>query len=201
MQRRLLLVTETLESTADTVDDPELAALLEEFVRAVTAEGETVIDALEATNFGTFDALSSILGHFNGSHLYAARTVREEYGSNLPEDATNTLEELVELLGALAVARQSFKMLYMQYELAHLSKLLLIVGFPTLLGGGIFLMTYDTIVAAVDDPATLVLVVSAVVTLVFLPFVVLLVYTFRIASIASRTADFGPFVPRVDFDE
>lgn len=41
---------------------------------------------------------------------------------------------------------------------------------------------------------TLVVIVNIVVTFVFLPFIVLLVYTFRIATIASRTADFGPFV-------
>ncbi|AHF98629.1 hypothetical protein HALLA_06960 [Halostagnicola larsenii XH-48] len=192
---------ETLESTADTIDDPELAALLERFADAVTAEGEIVTDALETANFGTFDALSSILGHFNGAHLYAARTIREEHGSDLPETGADALEILVELLGYLAVARQSFKTLYMQYELAHLSKLLLVVGFPTLLGGGIFLMTYGSIVDAVGNSAVLVIVVSTVVTVVFLPFIVLLVYTFRIASIASRTADFGPFVPRVDFEE
>ncbi len=63
------------------------------------------------------------------------------------------------------------------------------------------MMAYGPIIEAVDDPTLLVLIVSTVVTLVFFPSVVLLVYTFRIASIASRTADFGPFVPRVDFDE
>ncbi|MDJ1431219.1 hypothetical protein [Halostagnicola sp. A-GB9-2] len=192
---------ETLESAADRVDDPELATLLEEFADAVTSEGKIVSDALEDADFGTFDALSSVLGHFNGAHLYAARTIREEYGSELPDDAADTLSVLVELFGHLAVARQSFKTLYMQHELAHLSKLLLVVGFPTLLGGGIFMMTYSSIIDAVGDPTLLVLVVSVVVTVVFLPFIVLLVYTFRIASIASRTADFGPFVPRVDFEE
>jgi len=107
----------------------------------------------------------------------------------------------VELFGKLAVARQTFKTLYMQYELAHLSKLLLYVGFPTLLGGGIFLMAYGPIVATVDDRTALVAIVSLVVTLVFLPFNVLLVYTLRIATIASRTADFGPFVPRVEIED
>ncbi|MHC3439620.1 hypothetical protein ACYJ1Y_16390 [Natrialbaceae archaeon A-gly3] len=142
-----------------------------------------------------------MLGHFNGAHLYAARTIRTHHAESLPPEAVETLETLVELLGQLAVARQTFKTLYMQYELAHLSKVLLYVGFPTLLGGGVFMMTYERIIVTVGDPALLVLVVSAVVTFVFLPFVVLLVYTFRIASIASRTADFGPFVPRVDFEE
>lgn len=89
----------------------------------------------------------------------------------------------------------------MQYELAHLSKLLLVVGFPTLLGGGIFMMAYPRIIETVEAPMPLVALVSVVVTFVFLPFIVLVVYTFRIASIASRTADFGPFVPRVEFTE
>ncbi|WP_199174747.1 hypothetical protein [Halegenticoccus soli] len=61
-------------------------------------------------------------------------------------------------------------------------------------------MSHGPTIAAVNDPTALALVVSTVVTLVFLPFVVLLVYTFRIATIARRTADFGPFVPRVDLE-
>jgi len=185
----------------DAVDDSALDESVDEFADAIAAEGAVVSEALEGADFGTFDALSSVLGHFNGAHLYAARTIRTEYAADLSEDAAATLDELVALLGKLAVARQTFKTLYMQYELAHLSKLLLYVGFPTLLGGGIFLMTYGPIVAAVDDRTALVVVVSVVVTFVFLPFIVLLVYTLRIATIASRTADFGPFVPRVEIED
>lgn len=190
-----------LRRTVRASETSELAGSLEEFVAAVNEEGEQVTNALEDADFGTFDALSSILGHFNGAHLYAARTLQEDHAEELSDEALGTLSVLIELLGHLAVARQSFKTLYVQYELAHLSKLLLYVGFPTLLGGGIFMMAYGSIIQAVGDPTLLVLVVSTVVTFVFLPFVVLLAYTFRIASIASRTADFGPFVPRVDFEE
>ena len=192
---------ETFRSEAEHVDDPELGPLIDDLVEAIEAEGEIVTDALDGAKFGTFDALSAVLGHYNGAHLQAARTIRATHGDDIGDDALETLDGLVELLGHLAVARQTFKTLYMQYELASLSKLLLYVGFPTLLGGGIFMMTYQVIIERVADPFTLVLVVSVAVTLVFLPFVVLLVYTFRIATIASRTADFGPFVPRVDVDE
>lgn len=191
---------ESLERVAERADDPHLAAVVEDLVEAITAEGEMITEALEDADFGTFDALSSVLGHFNGAHLYAARTIRTGYADELSDEARETFDALIELLGYLAVARQTFKTLYMQYELAHLSMLLLYVGFPTLLGGGIFLMIYGPIIEAVGDPTILVLIVSAVVTLVFLPFIVLLVYTFRIATIASRTADFGPFVPRVSFE-
>lgn len=193
--------TETLQPVIDQLDDPVLASRLEDFITAVREEGAIVTEALEHAEFGTFDTLSSILGHYNGAHLYAARLIRTQYEDELPTETLETLDTLIELFGQLAVARQTFKTLYMQYELASLSKLLLYVGFPTLLGGGIFLMSYDRIVGIVGDPVVLAVVVSLVVTFVFVPFIVLLVYTFRIASIASRTADFGPFVPRVDFQE
>ncbi|WP_339105319.1 hypothetical protein [Haloterrigena salinisoli] len=193
--------TERLEAVAERMTDPDRAAVIGEFIEAVETEGELVSASLEDSDFGTFETLSAVLGHFNGAHLYAARQIRAHYADALSEADLETLDDLVELLGQLAIARQTFKTLYMQYELAHLSKVLLVVGFPTLLGGGIFMMTYSTIIEAVGSTGILVLVVSTVVTFVFLPFTVLLVYTFRIASIASRTADFGPFVPRVDFDE
>lgn len=193
--------TETLQSVVDTIDDPAVADSVEEFIVAVTTEGRIVDEALENADFGTFDALSAVLGHFNGAHLQAARTIRTHHSEDLSTHAVEQFDTLIELLGQLAIARQTFKTLYMQYELAHLSQLLLYVGFPTLLGGGIFMMTYGSIIAAVDNPQTLVVIVSGVVMVVFLPFIVLLVYTFRIATIASRTADFGPFVPRVDLAE
>lgn len=191
----------TLRPVADRVDDPDLATRVDDFVDAITAESEVITDALDDAEFGTFDALSSVLGHFNGTHLYTARSLRTRHADDFPEGARETFDSLIDLLGHLAVARQTFKTLYIEYELAHLSKILLYVGLPTLLGGGLFLLTYGSIVGVVGDPLVLLVVVSAVVTLVFLPFVVLLVYTLRIATIASRTADFGPFVPRADVEQ
>lgn len=193
--------TEQLRDAADQLTDADRAAVVNDFIEAVTTEGELVSESLEDADFGTFNALSAVLGHFNGSHLYAARKIRTHYADELSDETLETLDLLVELLGHLAVARQTFKTLYMQHELAHFSKILLTVGFPTLLGGGIFLMIYSTIIKTVGEPTLLVLIISVVVTFVFLPFVILLVYTFRIATIASRTVDFGPFVPRVDFKE
>ncbi|MFC6903926.1 hypothetical protein [Halalkalicoccus tibetensis] len=191
---------ETLQSAVEPLDDPELSSSIGELVGAIEDEGEQVNEALEGADLGTFEALSAVLGHFNGAHLYAVRMIREKHDDVLSDDVVERFETLIELLGHLAVARQTFKTMYMQHELAYLSKLLLYVGFPTLLGGGIFMMTYGRIIETLPTPG-LVFVVSAAVTLVFLPFVVLLAYTLRIATITSRTADFGPFVPRVDIEE
>ena len=96
----------------------------------------------------------------------------------------------------LADARQTFKTMYVQHELATLSRRLLYVGLPTLVGGGVLVLVYPTLVETVAGRGPLLVVAAAGITLVFLPFIVLLSHTLRIATIAARTGDFGPFVPR-----
>ncbi|SEW13566.1 hypothetical protein [Natrinema salifodinae] len=167
---------------------------IERFVAALESDGETVSDALEDAEFGTFEALSAVLGHHQGNYYHAARTFREEWDDAF--DELTPLEELIELLGFLAIARQTFKTLYVQHELAVLSRMLLYVGFPTLVGGGLLLVSYPTIAATVSSSTLLLAIAAGGVVLVFLPFMVLLSYALRIATIAARTADFGPFVPR-----
>jgi hypothetical protein len=167
---------------------------IERFLETFESDGETVSAALEDAEFGTFEALSAVLGHHQGNYYHAARTFRDEWGEAF--DETEPLEELVELLGFLAIARQTFKTLYVRHELAVLSRMLLYVGFPTLVGGGLLLVSYGRIAAAVANDWLLLAIAAVGVVLVFLPFMVLLSYALRIATIAARTADFGPFVPR-----
>ncbi|WP_226004151.1 hypothetical protein [Natrinema salinisoli] len=195
-----LLVTATVDRARRLPDaladdaDPETRAELERFIESFESDGETVSAALEDAEFGTFEALSAVLGHHQGNYYHAVRTFRDERADAF--DETEPLEELIELLGFLAIARQTFKTLYVQHELAVLSRMLLYVGFPTLVGGGLLLVSYGRIAAAVANDWLLLAIAAAGVVLVFLPFMVLLSYALRIATIAARTADFGPFVPR-----
>ena len=172
--------------------DPETREDVERFADALAAEAHPVVEALDDAQFGTFEALAAVLGHHQGGHLHTARQLRLEQADAFADTAA--LEELIDLLEALAVARQTFKTLYVQHELAVLSRLLLYVGFPTLVGGGLLVIVYPTLVESVPLRA-LVVVAATGVTLVFLPFIVLLSYSLRIATIAARAADFGPFVP------
>jgi hypothetical protein len=184
---------ESLEAALASDADPRTVAAVERFQEALAAESGPVVAALDDAKFGTFDTLASILGHYQGGHLHAVRHLLQER----PEDFADTgpLEDLVELLEALAVARQTFKTLYVQHELAVLSRQLLYVGFPTLVGGGLLVVGYPAAAEALGPTWLLVALASTSITLVFLPFVVLLSYSLRIATIAARTADFGPFVP------
>lgn len=166
---------------------------VETFSEALSDEGEVVIDTLDDAQFGTFNALSAVLGHHQGEHLYTARKLRFTKADAFTDTAP--LDELIELLEYLAIARQTFKTLYVEHELAVLSRLLLYVGFPTLVGGGLLVIIYPTLVEIIGTTHLLAVIAAIAVMIVFLPFFVLVSYALRIATIAARTADFGPFVP------
>lgn len=65
----VVIRSEQLRAAAEQPTDADRGALIRDFVDAVTSEGELVSDSLEDADFGTFDALSAVLGHFNGAHL------------------------------------------------------------------------------------------------------------------------------------
>ncbi|WP_293033654.1 hypothetical protein [Natronococcus sp.] len=179
---------------------------VEEFVSTTLPRDDDSIDALEEVAFGTFELISVILHYNDPWQLQEVRTIREDHRFELSAAADDQLERLEELLGDIHVARQYFKTVYMQQELADLSKILLYVGFPTLLAGAFVVLSYGNLLALELHSYVYVVVVAATITALFSPFAVLLAYVLRIATIARRTAaDFGPFVlqqqlPREDVE-
>lgn len=198
--RTLVLRTETLTQRlveeCEDVRDQEFQGDLADLTRMIKPRSARVAEALKDAEFGTFSALSASLDYNTGQYLYMIRHVRATHGDILPPGAEETLEELVDLLTSLDVARQYFKTLYTQHELAILSRLLLYAGFPALLGGGFVVLSYGTILQWNLGQTVMTLFLAGTIAVVFLPFSVLLAYTLRIATLASFTADFGPFVPK-----
>ncbi|AGB39630.1 hypothetical protein [Natronococcus occultus] len=175
--------------------DPELREDVEAFVSTTVPRDDDTIDALEGVTFGTFELIAVILHYNDPWQLQEVRKIHESHRYQLSEAADNQLERLEDLLSDIHVARQYFKTVYMQQELADLSKILLYVGFPTLLAGAFVVLSYGNLLALELHPYVYVLVVAATITALFSPFAVLLAYVLRIATIARRTAaDFGPFV-------
>ncbi|WP_436343856.1 hypothetical protein [Natronorubrum sp. FCH18a] len=177
----------------DAPDD--LRSRVDSFVSQTDPRDRDAIETLGGATFGSFTVISVILHYNDPWQLQIVRQLRERYRDDLSEAADGQLERLEELLGDIHIARQYFKTVYMQQELADLSKILLYVGFPTLLGGAFIIVAYGNLLAMGLHPYVYVLVVSTTITALFSPFAVLLVYVLRIATIARRTAaDFGPFV-------
>ena len=188
------------ETTAALLDDPgeftpAIRDEIEEFVASTEPRDAEAIDDLAGATFGTFAVISVILDYNDPWQLQEVRRIRERADGEYSAAVDERFDRLEELLRDIHVARQYFKTVHMQQELADLSKLLLYVGFPTLLGGAFVLLAYGNLLDLGLPPAVYAVIVSATITALFSPFAVLLVYVLRIATVARRTAaDFGPFV-------
>ncbi|RQG92704.1 hypothetical protein EA462_00260 [Natrarchaeobius halalkaliphilus] len=172
-----------------------LREAIDDYVSTTTPRDVDAIERLEGASFGTFTVIAVIVHYNDPWQLQSVRRIRSRHRHDLSDAAENQLDRLEELLRDIHVARQYFKTVHMQQELADLSKILLYVGFPTLLGGAFVIVAYGNLLALELNPIVYAIVVSTTITALFSPFAVLLAYVLRIATIARRTAaDFGPFV-------
>lgn len=149
---------------------------------------------LEDADFGTFSAVAAIMDYDVSGNIHAIRRIRTEYEETLPETAEEALDDLDVLHEHVNVARQFFKTLYAERKLAMVSRTLLYAGLPALLVGGVVILSSGELAGSATTRLVRVVFVSATVTIVFIPFFVLFAYMLRIATLANRTVDFGPFV-------
>ena len=184
----------SLREAVDGTDDPRLRAEAERYGDAVTEETERVDSTLDESQLGDFDVLVSMLFYRSAWQLNATRRIRSEYVSALPESAVETLDELEQLLHAFNVSRQYIQTLYMQKELAELSRLLLYVGVPSLVLTGSAMLIYTVGPGVTIDAGSLGLLMSGVVAIAFAPIAILLSYVIRVSTIVSRMPLLSPFV-------
>ena len=178
----------------DAVDEPDDD--LETLLDSTEENADEVSEGLSDGTFGEFDVLSAALDFNYSWKLYAAR--RALAGRDEDDPAVGPLEDLVEALRLFGPAREHFKTLYFQSELIALSRAVLATALPSLVltvAGLTFLDIGSLTGTALGVPRN-VLVVSAVVSVAIAPFVVLLAYVLRIATVTGRTLSIGPFILR-----
>jgi len=178
--------------------ETERAASVDEFVDDVTQNVERVRDDLEGAQFGTFGLMMAALDFNYSWKIYAARRIRHQQGESLSSDASEALDELIDLLKFFGETREHFKTLYFQWELVNLSRALLYIAVPALTVIGVFLMYVDatTLYGTTLGVDNLVWVSSAGFALGVAPFVVFIVFILRIATVAKHTLAMGPFILR-----
>ena len=178
----------------DAVDEPDDD--LETLLDSTEENADEVSEGLSDATFGEFDVLSAALDFNYSWKLYAARRALAEREEDDP--AVEPLEDLVEALRLFGPAREHFKTLYFQSELIALSRAVLATALPSLVVtvAGLTFLDIGTLTGAVFGVPRNVLVVSAVVSVAIAPFVVLLAYVLRIATVTGRTLSIGPFILR-----
>lgn len=162
-------------------------------VADVTAHSDEIRDVLDHSHGGIFHALAVTLNTNYSYQLNEARRLQTVHEDDLQPATREMLDELIQSLKQVDIARQYFKSIYIQSELAHFSRILLYVGVPAIGSALLMLLIY----AGTSEPAVagvpLELLVAAVVVLGFSPLAVLFSFILRSATVAQRTVAITPF--------
>lgn len=178
--------------------DEELQEKIEEYVDDLDENAETVREGLEDSQFGTFEVIWSALNFGYSRKIFDARKIREDHQDSLSDEANDAIDEMIETLKLFGPAREHFKTLYFQWELINLSRAILYAAVPALVvvAGMLMYVDVDAVSGATMGVDNIVLLTSGAFTVSLIPFVILLTYILRIATVAQRTLAMGPFILR-----
>ncbi|WP_135363024.1 hypothetical protein [Halosimplex halophilum] len=178
--------------------DSEVASEVADLTDSLVENAGGVSAGLDDARFGEFDVISSALNFNYSWKIFTARRIREQYGDDLGEEGTEALDGLIEVLQLFGPAREHFKTLYFQWELINLSRQILVASIPALLVSAVMIVFFDdaTYGATVFGVETLALVVAVAATVAVVPFLILLSYVMRIATVTQHTLSIGPFILR-----
>lgn len=172
--------------------ESEMQERVDDLVSEMTAHFDELLGILEGSDTGIFGVLAVTLDTNYAGQINHIRQLRAEYEEGLSEETLDALENLIESLQKVDVARQYFKSLYLQDELSELSRILLYTGIPaevvaisTLFvltaGGGLQQIRYVRFL------------LPAAVTIGLIPLSVLFAFVVRTATVTQRTAATIPF--------
>ena len=192
------LRAETLADAVDESRDEDLKEEIRSYVDGLTGNADEVSDTLEDTQFGTFDVLSAILNFNYSWKVFLARKIRHKHADALSEEADDAFDDIIESLTFFGPAREHFKTLYFQWELVNLSRAMLYTAVPALVVTISMIIYFDAkaIPGYTFGISNDVLTVSLASTIAITPFMILLAFILRIATVAKRTLSIGPFILR-----
>lgn len=190
--------TNALRDCVSGSEDDQLRAEIDEFTDSVNGNAEAVREKLEGTTFGSFDVLFAALDYNYSWKIFQVERIAHEHEDSLSEEELALLEELKTTLSMFGPAREHIKTLYFQWVLIDLSQLILYVAVPALLvaGGMLAFVGQHSFTGTTIGIPNVLLVVGGAFTVTSLPFLLLISYISRIATVAKRTLAIGPLILR-----
>ena len=171
----------------------EVRADVDRFVDSVVQQADLATETIEGEEYGSFDTLLTMMEIDYSDDIRTARKLRRNHGDDLPANAVEDLDEMLQLLEDVGVARKYFKTLYMQRELADLSKKLLYTGVPAIAAALVSVWIYGQNVGPMLNTPFLEVAIFLLTATAFLPITVLFAYVLRIATVTRGTASTVPF--------
>jgi hypothetical protein len=183
------------EATADE-SNSELRSDVDSYVGDVSSLASHLREDVDGGSSGTFQVLKAMLSDDYSEKLHDGRWLRNEYAGSLSEEANDALESLISAFDHLSVVRQYVKTLYLQEELALVSRYVLYLGMPALIVLAGITLQYGRSGGPILSGVALLFADSLGFALALSPLAVLTSYVVRFATIARRTAAVGPFTPK-----
>lgn len=186
---------ERLRKTASDSDAPDAIV---QYAERISNHSEFVRADIENAEFGSFNVLLPVLNYNYAWKIHAGRSLRHRYDDAIDDEVDRQIEDLLEVLRFFAPAREYFKALYFQWEIINIARETLYATIPTLAVAGYMILAFDAggISGATLGVNNQYLFVSAVYSIVLVPFAILLAYILRILTVVKRTLTLGPFILR-----
>lgn len=190
--------TRDLQDAVINISEKEFKAEIENFTKSLIGNAKQVSEGLDDARFGEFNVISSALNFNYSWKIFTARRIKNKYSDLLKKNGDKELEKLIEVLNLFGPTREHFKTLYFQSDLIDLSRRILFAAIPALLVSSSMIIffnfkSYNLIIFNIE---TLNLVISFATTISLLPFLILISYVLRIATVTKSTLAIGPFILR-----
>lgn len=179
-----LSFSETPDEVADDVD---------RIVSRITESADRVDGLLQQSDASTFTVLSATLTTNYARDIHRLRQIQARSGDHLPSDVADRIDDLIYRLRNIDIARQYFKSVYLQQELAALSRTLFYVGLPAVAVVVATLLLLTARGGASVPRPSLAVIVPATITVGLVPLCVLFAFILRTATVTRRTAAVIPF--------
>ncbi|WP_336363586.1 hypothetical protein [Halalkalicoccus salilacus] len=159
----------------------------------LTEQMDQIDTLLRESETGTINVLLTLLRTNYAQEINRLRMTKERFEEDLSPPVHDSIDEVIDRLQEIDVARQYFKAIYFQQELASLSRILLYVGLPAV---AIATATLLVLTLPASEPEAIrhvdvLLPVSLAVG--FLPLSILCSYILRTATVTNLTAATLPF--------
>lgn len=196
-------MAETIQREANEVvaeaegSDEQFAEDVQAYLEQVTGTTAHLEDSFEEIGGGKFSILWLGLDTDYGPMMIESRQLTAELDTDLSEGEEDHMEQLVEALELFATGREYFKTLYYTLEISELSRTLLVVSLPAILATASTILAIDANVLPniwVFGLPPLMSFVAFSIVISLAPFIVLISYMLRVATVSQRTAGAGPFV-------
>ncbi len=195
MYRAIAERATSLEATCAECPDAACRQAVREYASEVLDRTDSVRDHLDG-DLRLWSVLLPVMNDNYSKQHNQTRRLRETYADVLPPDGDDLLEEIQELFVSVDVTRQYFKTVYLQQELARLSRQIAYSGGLAFLVSTFVIMLYATGYPPIVSEVLLLLLVTVSLAIAFSPFAILFAYIVRIATILKRTSAPGAFTPK-----